>query len=240
MLSVVIPIHNALPFLKKTLQSVLNTTDNLSELILVDDASDEETRVFIDTLRIAPGSPIRLIKTRNPEHSWTNASWNIGVKLATQRYIAVLNSDITLSPSWDTHLIELLRDYSVACPQLSPTQKLSPIIEEIDPGMIQGACFMFERDEKDYFFPGLLSATHWYLDRYIAKIANEYLSGVGFSPSAIISHAVSQSAKTTKPEEYDNVIKKDLFAWESFTGEREVVVRREMGWNDLVDPLTQW
>lgn len=145
-LSIVIPVFNALESLQITLKSVINNTDNLYEIILVDDYSDEPTRAFIDGLRLEDSLNCRLVKTRNPKHSWTNASWNIGVALATGEVIAILNSDISVSPHWDTELIKVLREHTIACPyeiRNGELQKLDPLIERVDPGMLKGACYMF-------------------------------------------------------------------------------------------------
>lgn len=231
-LSIVIPVFNAFESLKITLQSVINNTDNLYEIILVDDFSDAPTRDFIDGLRLEDDLKCRLIKTRNPEHSWTNASWNMGVKLATGDYIAILNSDVSVSAHWDSALIEQLKTATIACPYEKKAngslQKLDPIIEKVDPLMIKGACFMFESQYKhDWLFPIPSYLTHWYGDRYLADRANR-IKGVKFTYGAMITHAITQSGKLVKPKLYLDTIYQDLLNYESFSGKDESLIKEEL------------
>lgn len=218
MLSIVIPVHNALDHLKSTLYSVIDTTDNLSELILVDDCSDTPTQDFINS--ITTTLPIRLTKTRNHTHSWTNASWNIGVRLATGDYIAVLNSDITLSPHWDTHLIKLLSFSTIACPTEKKGTKhftLDPVIQQVDPNMIKGACFMFRRQDTRRLFPIPPQLIHWTGDNFLADKANN-MKGVAFSAEAVITHAITQSGRTTNQHAYREVTLNDVLNYQEMSG----------------------
>jgi len=222
-LSIVIPVYNALDSLKITLQSVINNTDNLYEIILVDDFSDEPTRAFIDRLRLQDNLNCRLTKTRNPQHSWTNASWNMGVKLATGDYIAILNSDVSVSNHWDSALIEQLKTATIACPYEKKAngsvQKLDPIIEKVDPLMLKGACFMFEATYKfDWLFPiPDYLFRHYCGDNFLADRANR-VKGVKFTYGAMITHAISQSGKLVKPDEYKRICIQDVENYQAFSG----------------------
>lgn len=225
-LSIIIPVFNATEELKSTLISVINGTDNLYELIVVDDHSDEKTQEFIDGLRIEDSLNCRLIKTRNPKHSWTNTSWNIGVSLASGDYIAVLNSDIRVSIHWDTHLIKLLNKYTVACPyELVKGEfvKLDPTIQKIDPKMIKGSCFMFKGKDK-WLFPIPKQLVHWYGDRYLADKANKK-DGVGFTKNATIIHHTTSSGRLIKPIKYLRRVLKDAIAYEKLTGKNESLIK---------------
>lgn len=226
-LSIIIPVFNATEEFKSTLISVINGTDNLYELIVVDDHSDEKTQEFIDGLRIEDSLNCRLIKTRNPKHSWTNASWNVGVSLASGDYIAVLNSDIRVSIHWDTHLIKLLNKYTVACPyELVKGEfvKLDPTIQKIDPKMIKGSCFMFK--DKN-LFPIPKQLVHWYGDRYLADLANQK-SGVGFTKNATIIHHTTSSGRLIKPVKYLKRVLKDVIAYEKLTSKDESLIKNEL------------
>lgn len=231
-LSIVIPVYNALESLKITLMSVVNNTDNLYEIILVDDYSDEPTRAFIDGLRLEDSLNCRLIKTRNPKHSWTNASWNIGVALTTGEVIAVMNSDISVAPHWDTELIKILHTHTIACPLEQKAdgsiQKLDPLIEKVDPGMIKGACFMFRAMYKhNWLFPIPENLVHWYGDRYLADRANKD-KGVGFTEKAMITHAITQSGRLVDPKLYLDTIYQDLLSYEKLSGKDESLIKAEL------------
>jgi glycosyltransferase involved in cell wall biosynthesis len=227
MLSIVLPVHNALDSLKITLESLIQIPE-LSQLIIVDDYSSAPTKEFIESLVIAPNKNVHLIKVRNDSHSWTNASWNKGVELATRPYIAVCNSDVTFNNF--PPLQRLLSYSTIACPymQLSNNrlQRLDPLIERIDPFMIQGAFFVFKLIDKD-LFPVPPSLVHWYGDRYLADKANS-LYGVSFSPVSTITHGVSHSAKEIPSDVYNERIFQDLLAYEALTGKDESLVREQI------------
>jgi glycosyltransferase involved in cell wall biosynthesis len=219
-LSIVIPVYNAKLSLVSTLVSISETTDNLFELVIVDDCSGEDTQKFIES--ITGNETLRVTKTRNPVHSWTNASWNMGVRLATGDYIAVLNSDIVLSPHWDSELISMLdkKHCSIACPLEQRGDKqitLDPIIEQVDPQMIKGACFMFRRQEAKKMFPIPQELTHWCGDNYLADRANE-ARGVAFCAGATITHAITQSGKLIKRNIYRSTTYNDVKAYEKMSG----------------------
>jgi glycosyltransferase involved in cell wall biosynthesis len=192
----------------------------LYEIILVDDYSNEEARAFIDGLRIEDSLNCRLIKTRNVKHSWTNASWNIGVKLSTGDYIAILNSDISVSPHWDTVLIEQLSRSTIACPSEDTGQgiiTLDPLIAQVDPKMIKGACYMFEAQYKhDWLFPIPDMFTHWCGDNYLADRANR-IKGVSFTGQALITHGVTQSGRLIDPKLYKAVCLQDVLNYQKFS-----------------------
>lgn len=230
--SVVIPVFNSLNTLQKTIQSVLNNSDHLFELVLVDDFSDQPTQDFINSLQLDPKLEVRVTKTRNPKHSWTNASWNMGVRLATGDFIAVLNSDITVSPHWDTNLISMLdkKHCSIACPLEQRGSKqitLDPIIEKVDPHMIKGACFMFRRQETKKLFPIPQELTHWCGDNWLADRANE-ARGVAFCAGAIITHAITQSGKLIDKKLYHQITYNDVIAYQTLSGRDMSLVLKEI------------
>lgn len=75
MLSIILPVHNALDYLKKTISSIKKNTYNEYELIIIDDASKKETRDYIYNLKL------KAIKIFNPSQKWVNYNWNIGVAI---------------------------------------------------------------------------------------------------------------------------------------------------------------
>lgn len=219
MLTAVIPVYNALNELRVMLSSLVQESKVLSEIVLVDDRSQTPTKEFINTLSVDPSRDIRLIKTRNPEHLWTNGSWNIGVKLATKDYIAVLNSDILLSEGWDMHLIKTLGVATIACPfekRGGQIFDLYDIHKKVHPGMIKGSCFMFKKEDRDSLFPIPQLLTHWCGDHYLADKANSMM-GVKFNKNAIITHKPSSSANLVNKELYEKITKKDVLNYQKLS-----------------------
>jgi glycosyltransferase involved in cell wall biosynthesis len=220
MISIVIPVHNATDQLDRLLRSLWATTDDTFKLHLIDDASETHTRKYLKTLEGTPGVMI----TRNDAQQWVNYNWNLGVSKARGKYIAVLNSDIILSLSWDSHLKAVLETNTVACPHTlksvggySFRQAIDPRISSIDSKMIQGACFMFKKSDRKYLFPIPSQLKHWCGDNWIADRANERM-GVGFSLDATIIHDVSASGKTVDRSVYKERVLKDLEEYEKLSG----------------------
>jgi glycosyltransferase involved in cell wall biosynthesis len=207
MLSVIVPAYNAKDFLEQTIASLFKTTKNDFELIIIDDFSpDLRVKKFIQELN----SPqVRITKIFNIEHKWTNYNWNLGVQLAQGEYIAILNSDITLSKDWDTYLMGLLKTSTIACPTEKGKGHLDPVIAKIDPNMIKGACFMFKKEDIGKLFPIPPVLKHWCGDNILADRANQ-VRGVSFCDEAIIQHFASSSAKTIDPTLYKRRILHDL------------------------------
>jgi glycosyltransferase involved in cell wall biosynthesis len=225
-LSVIIPVFNYSP--QETIQSILSTPE-LKELILVDDCStDPETVNFLNNLRLDPKLNINLIKVFLPKHSWTNNAWNVGVEHATQPYIAILNSDITLPSDWASHLMMFLEQSTIACPSL-PDCSLLPIIKEIDPKMIQGCAFMFKKED-EFLFPIPNTLSHWFGDRLLADRANA-LGGVFIQPFITVTHKPSSSSPT-KSLEYWKVVLEDCYAYEKITGKDESIIK-EIIWQNI-------
>ncbi|HMR63835.1 MAG TPA: glycosyltransferase family A protein [Anaerolineae bacterium] len=96
--SVILPTYNRAHLLAQALQSVREQTDQDFEIIVVDDASTDQTRSVVDTL----ASP-RLRYIRNSQNLGAAASRNIAAQQAQGRYLAFLDSDdrwLPLKLSW--------------------------------------------------------------------------------------------------------------------------------------------
>ncbi len=88
LVSVVLPIHNAEKYLLEAVESILTQTFADFELILVDDGSTDHSPVILDTLK----DP-RIIRLRNEKNSGVVASLNLGISVASGRYIARMDAD---------------------------------------------------------------------------------------------------------------------------------------------------
>jgi glycosyltransferase involved in cell wall biosynthesis len=85
--SVIIPTYNRAHLLERAIRSVLNQTFQDFELIVVDDASTDETDRLINNL----GHQIRYI--RHDKNRGASAARNTGIKHSSGDYIAFLDSD---------------------------------------------------------------------------------------------------------------------------------------------------
>lgn len=88
-ISVVMPTFNTpVEFLEEAVNSILAQTFRDFEFIIIDDCSTDDSRFYLDSLR---DERIRLI--RNPENLGVTKSLNIGLKAATGKYVARMDSD---------------------------------------------------------------------------------------------------------------------------------------------------
>ena len=86
--SVIIPTHNRSAFLRSAIISVLNQTFQNFEIIIIDDASEDDTRKVITSFNEA-----RIRGIHNQASKGAAGSRNIGVTNAHGEYIAFLDDD---------------------------------------------------------------------------------------------------------------------------------------------------
>ena len=84
--SIVVPTYNRIDFLKECLQSIDDQTFRDFELIVVDDASSDETEAFLHSRPLT--QYIRL-----QQNQGVSKARNVGVRLARGQYICFLDSD---------------------------------------------------------------------------------------------------------------------------------------------------
>tara|TARA_Y100000588_G_scaffold148864_2_gene162868 strand:+ start:517 stop:1608 length:1092 start_codon:yes stop_codon:yes gene_type:complete len=95
-LSMIVPVHNRLDCTREFLDSLLQTTQAHNfELIIIDDASSDGSKEFLDQLR---DNRIQLI--RNKEQQGYAKSINLGVKSATGEFLVLLNNDLVFTDGW--------------------------------------------------------------------------------------------------------------------------------------------
>ena len=93
LVSVCLPILNGQAFLAEAIQSVLEQVCADFELIIVDDASDDDSLAIV---RRFSDRRIRLV--RNRRRVGIPRNWNRGLKLATGKYVSVFHQDDVMDP----------------------------------------------------------------------------------------------------------------------------------------------
>ncbi len=106
--SVVIPTYNRPEFLASAIASVLNQTFQDFEIIVVDDASTDETPEVVDSFK---DSKIKYI--RHEINKGGSAARNTGIKASSSEYIAFLDDDDEWLPEKLKKQVEILDN----CPQ---------------------------------------------------------------------------------------------------------------------------
>lgn len=88
LVSIIMPSYNTAPYIKKTIQSVMNQTYANWELIIVDDCSTDNTDEILSEIN---DPRIRILK--NEVNSGAAVSRNIALRTAKGKWIAFLDSD---------------------------------------------------------------------------------------------------------------------------------------------------
>src|ERR1051325_11615249 len=90
LVSTIIPTYNRDELIGRSVQSVLSQTYQLLEVIVVDDASTDDTRDRIETLQqVDP----RIQYVRHERNRGAQAARNTGIQAAKGEFIAFLDSD---------------------------------------------------------------------------------------------------------------------------------------------------
>ncbi len=101
--SIIMGTHSNLPVLRRALESILKHTPPGYELIVVDNASEDGTGVYLASLDYP-----HLKVIRNEENKSFGEFNNQGQKIATREYILYLNDDVEVFPGWIEPLVEVL------------------------------------------------------------------------------------------------------------------------------------
>lgn len=110
-LSIVIPVYNVAPYLPACLESVFGQTGFSFEVILVDDAStDNSGSICGEYARRYP--QVRYI--RHARNGGLSSARNTGLVAARGKYITFVDSDDFLAPDTLTVNMEILREHSEA------------------------------------------------------------------------------------------------------------------------------
>lgn len=93
-ISVIVPVHNAAPYLRECIESVARQSFGDWELVLVDDASTDDSLLIC---REYAGKDPR-VRSLEIAHGGVSAARNAGLRAATGEWIAFLDADDTYAP----------------------------------------------------------------------------------------------------------------------------------------------
>ncbi len=96
MVSIIVPVYNAVKYIETTIDMVSRQTYKDWELILVDDASTDGSADLIEKLVASQGKRVRLI--RKSVNEGAAAARNTGIDASAGRYIAFLDADDVWMP----------------------------------------------------------------------------------------------------------------------------------------------
>ncbi|RTL12959.1 MAG: glycosyltransferase [Neisseriaceae bacterium] len=89
-ISVVMPVYNAAPYLKESVESILNQTFSDFEFIIIDDCSTDNSYNLLQTYA---KKDLRVKLFRNEKNEGLPKTLNLGVSLSSGEYIARMDAD---------------------------------------------------------------------------------------------------------------------------------------------------
>ncbi len=98
-ISIVIPTHNRVRKLQQLLKSIENLNSIPNEVIVVNDGSKDQTKMFLKKWELQPHDFISIV-FNNIKSLGPGAARNIGIQLATSEAIAFTDDDCIVLPSW--------------------------------------------------------------------------------------------------------------------------------------------
>lgn len=107
LISIIIPVYNLADYIRDCLESVLQQTYKKVEILVIDDGSTDDTLVICREYE-RRDSRIRIICR---EHEGLSASRNAGNKEAKGEYIAHIDGDDILAPTYIAYLYQLIVKY---------------------------------------------------------------------------------------------------------------------------------
>lgn len=128
-LSIIVPIYNALDDVKKLLKSICLSNISQSEITLIDDCSETETKEFLENF-VLENSSFTLL--RNETNLGFIKTCNRGMKIAKGDVVVLLNSDTIIPNDFENKILECFRsdkNIAFASPISSNTGLFKPSIE---------------------------------------------------------------------------------------------------------------
>lgn len=105
-ISIIVPVYNAELTIKKCIDSIINQIDDNFELIIINDASNDNTKLVLN--KYIDNPLIKIIN--NKDNMGIGYSRNIGIKCARYDYISFIDSDDYIKPNMFKVLKENILD----------------------------------------------------------------------------------------------------------------------------------
>lgn len=108
LISVIVPIYNVEPFLKKCVNSLLNQNSENYEIILVDDGSPDDSPRICDEFAQKDNK----VKVIHKSNGGLVSARKAGINKATGEYIANVDGDDWVDPKFISTLTRIIENYS--------------------------------------------------------------------------------------------------------------------------------
>lgn len=105
-ISIIVPVYNTERFLADCINSILNQTYKDFELILIDDGSSDSSPKICDTFALNDDR----IKVIHIQNGGVSEARNMGISVATGKYLMFCDSDDLVDEHWCEYLLHYITD----------------------------------------------------------------------------------------------------------------------------------
>ncbi|MGZ3769129.1 MAG: glycosyltransferase family 2 protein [Bdellovibrio sp.] len=125
-ISIVIPVFNKSELTDRCLDSILKHSSEPQELIVIDNASKDDTAEKLAAWKNtfeSKGWKFNFVT--NPANVGFGRAMNQGARLATSTFLALVNNDTWLMPGWDKALLDSMKKHpevSLLCPHIDESK----------------------------------------------------------------------------------------------------------------------
>ncbi len=109
--SIIIPVYNVAPYIRRCLDSVVAQTFQDIECILIDDCATDNSIMIVEEFVNSYQGRISFKIIHHPLNSGLSAARNTGIKESTSTYLYFLDSDDTITPNCIETLFYLFSKY---------------------------------------------------------------------------------------------------------------------------------
>jgi len=103
---IVVPVWNQPEFTKACIESIINNTADIDyRLIIIDNASNKETKHYLESLKTSVKPPVFLVRNEN-NLGFVKAA-NQGMRLSEAPYICLINNDTLVTEGWLGEMIKV-------------------------------------------------------------------------------------------------------------------------------------
>lgn len=100
-LSIIVPVYNVSKYLEKCVRSILNSLDDSTEVLLVDDGSTDNSGQLCDSY----SETYMNVKSIHKKNGGLSSARNLGIKCASGEWVTFIDSDDTVVP----HYVEIVK-----------------------------------------------------------------------------------------------------------------------------------
>ena len=231
LISVIVPVYQCEEYLSRCLDSILNQTYSMLEIILIDDGSTDQSSAICDEY----GKHDKRVKVIHQRNKGVSAARNQGLDIACGDYITFVDSDEYIEPEMYEQMLEKANRFScdvVMCDCVKDFSDHSSIYTH----SIRGGYYDYEQLKNEYYphllmmedveYPATISNC---LMLFKSEICNtRYIEGVRFSEDLLFGAQLMYNARSfyyMKGETYYHYVMNDNSATHQFTKDK---------WNDYL------